>query len=148
MVAFIDEHKTHYGVEPICCALQVASSNICERKRSQIDPASYTPRKKHDAMLWKEIKRAWQGIRESTEPGKYGDNLVERALKWLGWTVERLMKYMGLSLKGVFHGLSVNLKLPGYFAYVFPFHEKALLISSIWVIVSILRFLPCSLLFP
>jgi hypothetical protein len=60
IVAFINEHKTDYGVEPICRTLQVASSTYYERKRNQIDPASCSPRKKHYAMLREEIKRVWE----------------------------------------------------------------------------------------
>lgn len=60
MVAFIDEHKTDYGVEPICRTLQIASSNTCERKHRQMNPDQCSPRAKRDAMLREEIKRVWE----------------------------------------------------------------------------------------
>jgi hypothetical protein len=60
MVAFIDEHKTDYGVEPICRTLQIASSNTCERKHRQMNPDQCSPRVKRDIMLREEIKRVWE----------------------------------------------------------------------------------------
>lgn len=40
----------------------------------------------------------------------YGDKLTERALKWLGRTVKRLMKDM--DLKGAFRGRKLRTTIP------------------------------------
>ena len=61
MVAFIDELKDRLrSLSENARTLQIAQSNTCERKRSQIDPAPHSPRKRRDAMLREEIKRVWK----------------------------------------------------------------------------------------
>ena len=39
MVAFIDDHRAEYGVEPICRLLQFAPSTYYERKSRPASPA-------------------------------------------------------------------------------------------------------------
>ena len=38
MIAFIDEHRAVYGVEPICRVLPIAPSTYFRRKAEQRDP--------------------------------------------------------------------------------------------------------------
>jgi hypothetical protein len=38
MVAFIDQHRDTYGVEPICAPLPIAPSTYFLRKGQQADP--------------------------------------------------------------------------------------------------------------
>ena len=38
MVAFIDQHRDTYGVEPICAVLPIAPSTYFLRKAQQQDP--------------------------------------------------------------------------------------------------------------
>ena len=39
MVAFIDDHRETYGVEPICSMLPIAPSTYYEQKARQQDPS-------------------------------------------------------------------------------------------------------------
>ena len=38
MIAFIDAHRSEYGVEPICEQLPIAPSTYYEHKGRQVDP--------------------------------------------------------------------------------------------------------------
>jgi len=60
MVAFIDELKDKITESSrFAQALQLASSNTCERKRHQMDPDLLPDRTKRDAMLKEQIQRVW-----------------------------------------------------------------------------------------
>ena len=39
MTVFVDEHRTEYGVEPICAELPIAPSTYYEHKRREREPA-------------------------------------------------------------------------------------------------------------
>ena len=57
MIAFIDEHRAVYGVEPICRVLPIAPSTYHVHAARQADPAKLPPRAegKSDAMLMIEV---------------------------------------------------------------------------------------------
>jgi putative transposase len=89
MTQFIDEHKDVYGVEPICDALQFATSTYYAVKARQADPSA---RARRDAELLVEIRR----IHEHSD-GTYGAEKVWRQLRREDMpaarcTVERLMR--------------------------------------------------------
>jgi putative transposase len=93
MTQFIDEHKDVYGVEPICDALQFATSTYYAVKARQADPSA---RARRDAELLVEIRR----IHEHSD-GTYGAEKVWRQLRREDMpaarcTVERLMRTTGL----------------------------------------------------
>ena len=99
MSRFIDEHRSVFGVEPICSVLQFAPSTyyaVCERRRQ---PA---PRTLRDRELLAEIRR-----RYDASSGLYGARKVWWQLQHDGvrvarCTVERLMREAGL--EGVVRG--------------------------------------------
>jgi len=99
MSAFIDEHRSVFGVEPICAVLQFAPSTyyaVCERRRR---PAARTLR---DSELLAEIRRIYDA-----SSGLYGARKVWWQLQHDGvcvarCTVERLMREHGL--QGVVRG--------------------------------------------
>ena len=96
MVSFIDEHRAHYGVEPICKVLPIATSTYFEQKARQVDPDCLPARAKRDTVLRSEIQRVWE-----ENFSVYGQRKVWRQLKReripvARCTVERLMRRMGL----------------------------------------------------
>ncbi len=96
MIAFIDEHREVYGVEPICRVLPIAPStyraDAARRKNPDLAPA----RERRDRMLAAEIRRVFE-----ENFSVYGARKVWRQLRREGYevarcTVERLMRAMGL----------------------------------------------------
>ncbi len=91
MSAFIDEHRSAYGVEPICELLPIAPSTSYAAKSRA--PSS---RAQRDAELLEKIR----AIREASR-GRYGARKVWRELNREGLsvarcTVERLMRAQSL----------------------------------------------------
>jgi putative transposase len=59
MVAFIDQHRDKYGVEPICAQLPIAPSTYFLRKAEQRDPDRRCERRRADEDRRQEIRRVW-----------------------------------------------------------------------------------------
>ena len=97
MIAFIDEHRQAYGVEPICRVLPIAPSTFYAHAARQADPSRRCERAQRDAVLKPEIERVW---RENFKV--YGVRKVWRQLNREGvavarCTVARLMAEMELA---------------------------------------------------
>ena len=106
MIAFIDEHRGAYGVEPICKVLPIAPSTYHEHTARRADPSRLPPRTKRDAELQAEIRRVF-----ADNLGVYGVRKVWHQLRREGvgvarCTVARLMRSMGLA--GVIRGRPVR----------------------------------------
>jgi len=102
MVAFIDDHRATYGVEPICEVLPIAPATCYEHKACVRDPEKRSVRTQRDESLRVEIQRVFD-----KNFGVYGAEKVWRQLQREGvaaarCTVERLMRDMGL--RGVIRG--------------------------------------------
>src|SRR5215203_3697451 len=96
MIAFIDEHREVYGVEPICRVLPIAPSTYHAHVAQRTDPAKASPRTRQDLMLMAQIRRV-----HAANFGVYGARKVWRQLGREGiavarCTVERLIRRMGL----------------------------------------------------
>lgn len=105
MIAFIDEHRAEFGVEPICTQLQVAPSTYYHRITRV--PCARAVR---DEALKVEISRV-----RSENLDVYGARKVWLQLRREGFpvarcTVERLMRTMGL--RGVRRGKKVRTTFP------------------------------------
>ena len=103
MVAFIEEHREAYGVEPICEVLPIAPSTYYEHLAWRRSPELRSARAKRDEELRPEIQRVWA----ESHGGVYGADKVWKQLNReyvavARCTVERLMRSMGLS--GVVRG--------------------------------------------
>ena len=61
MVAFIDQHRDTYGVEPICAQVRIAPSTYFLHKAQQADPTVRSARAQRDDELRVEIQRVWDG---------------------------------------------------------------------------------------
>ena len=110
MIAFIDEHRSVLGVEPICRLLPIAPSTYYEviAKRADVDRLS--ARARSDMAMKIEIRRVFN---ENFQV--YGVRKVWRQLQREGFdvarcTVARLMRMMGL--QGIIRGKPVKTTVP------------------------------------
>ena len=110
MIAFIDDHRQAYGVEPICKGLPIAPSTYHAHVARRADPDRLPARARSDAALMAEIRRVFEA-----NFGVYGVRKVWRQLAREGvevarCTVARLMRRMGL--QGVVRGRRVRTTIP------------------------------------
>lgn len=96
MIAFIDDHREVYGVEPICRVLPIAPSTYHAHVARRVSLARASPRTRQDRVLMESIRRV-----HAANFGVYGARKVWRQLGREGiavarCTVERLMRAMGL----------------------------------------------------
>jgi transposase InsO family protein len=106
MIAFIDDHRGVYGVEPICKVLPIAPSTYHAGVARRRDAGLLSRRARRDLALKPEIARVF-----AENFGIYGARKVWRQLGREGisvarCTVERLMGEMGL--QGVIRGKPVR----------------------------------------
>jgi putative transposase len=106
MIAFIDDHREVYGVEPICRVLPIAPSTYHAHVAQRTDLAKASPRTRQDLMLMEQIRRVHEA-----NFGVYGARKVWRQLGREGiavarCTVERLMRQMGL--RGAVRGKEIR----------------------------------------
>ncbi len=105
MIAFIEEHRDVFGVEPICKVLPLAPSTYYDRLAIAKNPDRASARAKSDTDICKEIERVWQANRQV-----YGARKVWHALRRENrdiarCTVERLMRR--LDRQGVVRGKKI-----------------------------------------
>jgi len=96
MIAFIDDHREAYGVEPICRVLRIAPSTYHAHVARRTDLAKASPRVRRDQVLMEQIRRVHEA-----NFGVYGARKVWRQLgrediAVARCTVQRLMRQMGL----------------------------------------------------
>ena len=96
MVAFVDEYRDEYGVEPICAVVPIAPSTYYETKACQVDPDRRSARAQRDEWLRGEIDRVWKANFEVYGAEKVWKQLGREGMKVARCTVERLMRAMGL----------------------------------------------------
>jgi putative transposase len=96
MVAFIDQHRDVYGVEPICAVLPIAPSTYFLRKAQQQDPEQRSARARRDDELRREIQRVWDEHQQVYGPRKVWRQLRREGVRIARCTVERLMREIGL----------------------------------------------------
>ncbi|GEP01884.1 transposase [Methylobacterium haplocladii] len=110
MIAFIDDHRGAYGVEPICRVLPIAPSTYHAHVARRADPGRLPARSKRDAVLMTEIRRVYEanfcvyGVR------KIWRQLDREGITAARCTIARLMRAMGL--QGVVRGKTVQTTIP------------------------------------
>ena len=95
MVAFIDEHRSEFGIESICKQLPIAPSTYYEQKARQRDPALIPARQRLDAVLREEVKRVHEESRYRYGARKVWLQLAREGILVARCTVERLMRAEG-----------------------------------------------------
>ena len=84
MIAFIDDHRTVYGIEPICRVLPIAPSTYRAHAARRADPGRLPARARSDAGMMVEIRRVFE-----TNFHVYGVRKIWRQLGREGIVVAR-----------------------------------------------------------
>jgi putative transposase len=106
MIAFIDDHRQVYGVEPICKVLPIAPSTYHAHVAKRADPGKLSVRARQDIALKLEIARVFAENFEVYGVRKVWRQMVRERFNVARCTVERLMRGMGL--QGVIRGKPVR----------------------------------------
>lgn len=106
MIAFIQAHRSHYGVEPMCRVLQIAPSTFYEQQAIARDPSLVSDRAKRDEELRRELLRVWQENRSLYGARKLWHAMKREKISIARCTVERLMRDIGI--EGVRRGKKVK----------------------------------------
>ena len=96
MVAFIDQHRETYGVEPICAVLPIAPSTYFLHKARQGDATKRSGRARRDDELRPAIQRIWDANHHVYGARKMWKQLRREGHDVARCTVERVMRAMGL----------------------------------------------------
>ena len=106
MIAFIDDHRPVYGVEPICRVLPIAPSTYHEHAARRRNPARLPARARRDEVLRTEIRRVWEANFRVYGVRKVWRQLRREGIAVARCTIARLMRQMGLS--GAVRGKAVK----------------------------------------
>jgi transposase InsO family protein len=96
MIAFIEDHREAYGVEPICRVLPIAPSTYHEHAAKRRDPARRSERAKRDERLKGEVQRVFDENFRVYGARKVWRQLGREGIAVARCTVARLMRAMGL----------------------------------------------------
>ena len=110
MIAYIDENKDRFGVEPICDALPIAPSTYYDHKVKQRDPERRSDRAKRDEALKPEVARVWDENFKVYGARKVWLQLNREEIEVARCTVARLMNLLGL--QGVKRGRRTITTIP------------------------------------
>jgi putative transposase len=110
-VRFIDEHKSVFGVEPICRVLSEHGAPIAPSTYYAAVSRSPSARAVRDAQLRAEITRVWKDNREVYGADKVWLELNRQGIPVARCTTERLMRQLGL--QGVRRGRKVRTTVSG-----------------------------------
>jgi putative transposase len=102
MISFIDQHRSEYGVEPICAQLPIAPSTYYEHKAREAEPERAPPRVRRDVELSSDIRRIYEENFQVYGARKVWRQLGREQVTVARCTVERLMRSLGL--QGVMRG--------------------------------------------
>ena len=110
MIAFINDHRDAYGVEPICRVLPIAPSTYYTHAARQAEPNKLPARAKRDVVLMAEIQRVYEENFRVYGVRKVWRQLAREGIAVARCTVARLMRTMGLA--GVVRGKTVRTTVP------------------------------------
>jgi putative transposase len=106
MIAFIDDHRAAYGVEPICRVLPIAPSTYHQHVAQRRNPSLLSSRAQRDQALKPEIARVFAENFAVYGMRKVRRQMMREGLPVARCTVARLMREMGL--QGVIRGKPVR----------------------------------------
>ena len=110
MIAFIDNHRVLYGVEPICRVLPIAPSTYHARVAQRVDPGKASARARRDAVLRARIRQVFEANFAVYGVRKIWRQLAREGTPAARCTVARLMRQMGL--RGVVRGKETTTTVP------------------------------------
>jgi len=110
MVSFIGDHRSEYGVEPICRVLPIAPSTYYEHEARRANPDLLPARAKRDAELRDLVDRVWRENFQVYGVRKVWRQLTRDGVEVARCTVERLMRSMGL--QGAVRGRTFKTTIP------------------------------------
>ena len=110
MIAFIDDHREVYGVEPICKVLPIAPSTYYAHAARRADPAKLPARARSDAALTVAIRRVFEANFSVYGVRKIWHQLRREGIMVARCTVARLMRTLGL--QGIVRGRKVRTTIP------------------------------------
>ena len=110
MIAFIDEHRDAYGVEPICKLLPIAPSTYHAHAARRADPSKLPARARRDTALKVEIRRVFEENFRVYGARKVWRQLGREGIVVARCTVVRLMRMMGL--QGAIRGKKIRTTIP------------------------------------
>ena len=110
MIAFIEEHRMDFGVEPICKVLPIAPSTYYAGLVVARDPSQASTRARSDADLMPEVQRVWDENFQVYGVRKVWHQLRREGFEVARCTVERLMKRLGI--QGVVRGKTRKTTIP------------------------------------
>ncbi len=96
MIAFTDDHRGVFGVEPICRMLPIAPSTYRAHAARRADPAKLPMRCRRDLVLTAEIRRVFEANFRVYGVRKIWRQLGREGIYAARCTVARLMRQMGL----------------------------------------------------
>ena len=96
MIAFIDDHRAVYGVEPICKVLPIAPSTYYDHAAKRADPGKLSARAQRDMALKPQIARVFAENFEVYGERNVWRQMVREGVPVARCTVERLMADLGL----------------------------------------------------
>ena len=96
MIAFVDEHRGEFGVEPVCETIEIAPSTYYETKRQQWEPQRRSARRRRDEVLEVEVQRVFDDNLGVYGVRKVWVQLNRESIGVAKCTVRRLMRQMGL----------------------------------------------------
>ena len=96
MIAFVDDQRGVYGVEPICRVLPIAPSTYHIHAARGADPGRAPVRVQRDAVLRGHIRRVWEENFQVYGVRKVWRQLGREGIDVARCTVARLMRAMGL----------------------------------------------------
>jgi transposase InsO family protein len=106
MIAFIDDHRTVHGVEPICRELAIAPSTYHAHVARRADPSKASARARRDHQLCGHVRRVWEENFRVYGVRRVWRQLGREGIEVARCTVARLMRQMGL--QGIVRGKSVR----------------------------------------
>ena len=82
MIAFINDHRKVYGVEPICRMLPIDPSTYHAHAARRADPAKASPRTRRGLVMVEQIGRVHAASLGSMAPARSGGSSAGRASWW------------------------------------------------------------------
>ncbi len=98
MISFIDEHRSVFGVEPICRILPIAPSTYYENVAKRLDVDRLSMRNRRDIAMKIEIRRVFNENFQVHGVRKVWRQLQREGFEIARCTVARLMRVMGLQV--------------------------------------------------